>query len=157
MQIKVQDFIAKIEQEDYQQDRLLAKSSADVIKDVSAFLAPLLTKVEAAVSKNKLAAARLLIGDGAGQITLSLETGIINLPFANIKKVDNFFDDITQTVPVIIYFIAQGQGLNASNFKIMRIAPAASLTQPGVKEAVMTAALDALTQIEFNRAQEEKD
>ncbi len=51
MQIKVQDFIAKIEQEDYQQDRLLAKSSADVIKDVSAFLAPLLTKVEAAVSK----------------------------------------------------------------------------------------------------------
>ena len=47
-----------------------------------------------------------------------LESGIINLPYSNIDKVDNFFNGLEEKVPVVVNLIVESPKLNASGFRI---------------------------------------
>ncbi|WP_311407783.1 hypothetical protein [Liquorilactobacillus uvarum] len=50
-------------------------------------------------------------------VTISLESGIINLPFANSNRVDNFFEKNEET-DVIINLIVEAADVNASGLRI---------------------------------------
>ena len=151
MQIKVKDFIEKIENQAYRHETILADKEEDVLQNVDQAVFPLIDKMVDAISKNELAEMDLVIGDGEDRISIMLETGIINLPFENIKRVDNFFDDLEAEVPVIVYFIAKGRLLNESDFKIMRISPASEFVKDHGQKTVALAASDALNRILANR------
>lgn len=151
MQIKVKDFIEKIENQAYRHETILADKEEGVLQNVDQAVFPLIDKMVDAISKNELAEMELVIGDGEDRISIMLETGIINLPFENIKRVDNFFDDLEAEVPVIVYFIAKGRLLNESDFKIMRISPASEFVKDHGQKTVALAASDALNRILANR------
>ena len=125
MQIKVKDFIEKIENQAYRHETILADKEEDVLQNVDQAVFPLIDKM--------------------------VDAGIINLPFENIKRVDNFFDDLEAEVPVIVYFIAKGRLLNESDFKIMRISPASEFVKDHGQKTVALAASDALNRILANR------
>ena len=145
MQIKVKDFIEKIENQAYRHETILADKEEDVLQNVDQAVFPLIDKMVDAISKEELAETELVIGDGEDRISIMLETGIINLPF------DNFFDDLEAEVPVIVYFIAKGRLLNESDFKIMRISPASEFIKDHGQKTVALAASDALNRILANR------
>ena len=151
MQIKVKDFIEKIENQAYRHETILADKEEDVLQNVDQAVLPLIDKMVDAISKEELAETELVIGDGEDRISIMLETGIINLPFENIKRVDNFFDDLEAEVPVIVYFIGKGRLLNESDFKIMRVSPASEFIKGHGQKTVALAASDALNRILSNR------
>ena len=148
---KVKDFIEKIENQAYRHETILADKEEDVLQNVDQAVFPLIDKMVDAISKEELAEMELVIGDGEDRISIMLETGIINLPFENIKRVDNFFDDLEAEVPVIVYFIAKGRLLNESDFKIMRVSPASEFIKDHGQKTVALAASDALNRILANR------
>lgn len=151
MQIKVKDFIGKIENEDYRRETILADGIDSALDGAGDAAAKLADRTVSALEAGDLAEVRLVAGDGEDQVSVGLETGIINLPFENIRKVDNFFDDTEAEVPVIVYFVARGRGLNESDFRIMRIAPAGEFVSGQGRDAVSAALADALNQIRENR------
>ena len=151
MQIKVKDFIEKIENQAYRHETILADKEEDVLQNVDQAVAPLIDKMVDAISKEELAETELVIGDGEDRIIIMLETGIINLPFENIKRVDNFFDDLEAETPVSVYFIAKGRLLNESDFKIMRVSPASEFIKDHGQRMVALATSDALNRILANR------
>ncbi len=151
MQIKVRDFIEKIENQAYRHETVLADNEEDVLRNVDQAVAPLVDKMVDAIGREELFEAELVIGDGEDRISIMLETGIINLPFENIKRVDNFFDDLEAEVPVIVYFIAKGHLLNESDFKIMRVSPASEFIRDHGRKTVALATGDALNRILANR------
>ena len=55
--------------------------------------------------------------DGQRPVTFALESNIINLPFANYKKISNFFND-QEPVEVNIYFETISDYINVSHFRI---------------------------------------
>lgn len=69
-----------------------------------------------ALNSGRLAQAKFAV-TGAEPITFSLETNIINLPFANWKKINNFFTD-EETPEVNVYFEMAADAINVSKFRI---------------------------------------
>lgn len=69
-----------------------------------------------ALNSGRLAQAQFAV-TGAEPITFSLETNIINLPFANWKKINNFFTD-EETPEVNVYFEMAADAINVSKFRI---------------------------------------
>ena len=69
-----------------------------------------------ALNSGRLAQAQFAV-TGAEPITFSLETNIINLPFANWKKINNFFTN-EETPEVNVYFEMAADAINVSKFRI---------------------------------------
>ena len=65
MQIKVKDFIEKIENQSYRHETILADKEEDVLQNVDQAVAPLIDKMVDAIGKEELAETELVIGDGA--------------------------------------------------------------------------------------------
>ena len=64
MQIKVKDFIEKIENQAYRHETILADKEEDVLQNVDQAVFPLIDKMVDAISKEELAETELVIGDG---------------------------------------------------------------------------------------------
>ncbi len=60
--------------------------------------------VRAAIEKDQLIQADLVV-DFPEPTTITVETGMINLPFANVNKIPNFFWNPDEIVPVRVYLI----------------------------------------------------
>ena len=86
-----------------------------------------LTKVFAdvrkAIDKQQLIQADLVI-DFPEPTIITVETGIINLPFANVNKVTNFLE-ADEIVPVRVYLVVSSPFVNVSGLRIDEIATAA--------------------------------
>lgn len=117
MEIKVKDFINQVEADEITKivlDKIEVKEIGE-LKDN--FMARLFADFENAFSKGKVVQAVQPIEMGDESIEIVLETGVINLPFANIKRVDNFFD-VEDTVPLLTNLIVISPSLNASGLFI---------------------------------------
>lgn len=94
-------------------------------------IADALTKVfadvRAAIEKDQLIQADLVV-DFPEPTTITVETGIINLPFANVNKIPNFLEP-DEIVPVRVYLIVASSFVNVSGLRIDEAATAADYLQ----------------------------
>lgn len=124
---------------------------AAAAKDLAKALDPLVTATVANLQAGKLSRATVTI-TSAEPTVISLETGIINLPFADAKKVTNFLE-AEELAPLAVYLIIESPHVNVSGLRIDLVAsgddfvagPAAQLT------AITAAVSEKLATIEENR------
>ncbi|KRM95540.1 hypothetical protein FC19_GL001856 [Liquorilactobacillus aquaticus DSM 21051] len=115
MKIKVEAFVNKIENDDFQSaafEALPVKKNVDMER-----LEHLFEQFRSFLEQEKLTRVSqpLLFEDES--VTVSLESGIINLPFANSNRVDNFFEK-SEDVDVIVNLIVEAADVNASGLRI---------------------------------------
>lgn len=138
MEIKVQDFVDRIEASDY--TRFEVKKTASAVKKSSLKkqMEPIIAAVSEAVATGHLAQAQLEI-TGKITVTYRIETGVLNLPFENSKKIFQFFD-MTQATPVKIYLVTVAENLNVSGFRIDEMGTADDLmtAEASVIDNIMT-------------------
>ncbi|MDO4912596.1 MAG: hypothetical protein Q3960_03465 [Lactobacillus sp.] len=117
MKILTKELIKKIEEKDFLEDLETARyadlKSKAKCKEAASVL---LNKVKIAISKDRLVSTGMLV-EGMRPVTFTLESNIINLPFANYKKISNFCDE-EKEYEVKIYLEASGDYVNASHFRI---------------------------------------
>ena len=120
MKILLKDLLEKIENEDYIQDLETEKYSALTKAKVRAISKNLVKQVLAAMKNDSLAHVQLDI-TGQRPASFILETNVVNLPYANYKKISNFVSAEEQ-LPVKIYFEVSSEYINASKFWIEELA-----------------------------------
>lgn len=119
MKIKVADFIHQVENEDYQ-EKVLPQIKLTEAADQSVVLRltqKLVEQFEKMLTKQALSRLEQPLNFNGQTVSILLETGIINLPFANVKHIDNFFNLEKQT-DVIINLIVIADKINASGLRI---------------------------------------
>lgn len=127
MEIKTATIMQKIETGDYEAE-LVTKKFSDMNKTTTKELAKQMVDfVAEALNSGKLAQTQLVL-DGQTPMTFALETTIINLPFSNWKKLNNFFDD-EETNDVNVYFEIISDFVNVSKFRIDQFASGDELTE----------------------------
>jgi hypothetical protein len=120
LKILLKDLLEKIENEDYIQDLETEKYSALTKAKVRAISKNLVKQVLAAMKNDSLAHVQLDI-TGQRPASFILETNVVNLPYANYKKISNFVSAEEQ-LPVKIYFEVSSEYINASKFWIEELA-----------------------------------
>lgn len=117
----------------------------------AAALAPLFADVKAGLAGGTLVQTTLTVSS-AEPTLIRIETGIINLPFADAKKVTNFMD-ATASVPLNLYLVVESPYINVSKLRIDLIASADDyLADEAVNQtAVVADVIEKLAEIEVNR------
>lgn len=118
LQIKLEDLTGKIEKQDYTQHLQTVKYS-DISRSQSKLkecAAQMIEEVQNALAKNTLIQTQLAI-TGQRAVTFALETNIINLPYANYKRIANFFET-GKAYPIYVYFETISDYVNVSHFRI---------------------------------------
>lgn len=156
MEIKVSDFITTVTEGKFNRDTILATLAQVEDLGIADSLAPIMEKMMDAIKQGQLGQAELSIEGSDEPIYIRLETGIINLPFENINRVANFFDEPEAVVPVNVYLVVVSPDLNVSGLHIMQICPASDFAKGQGQDAVMVAVAESLKQIQENKAQKEK-
>ena len=156
MKIKVQDFIDRIVDGDFISSEMEAS-----VNDIDGALKQLLSDFQTTVAQGKLGQQILVITDFEEAVSVRLESGIINLPFANINRVDNFFESSAAEVPVQVELIMEAPDLNASKFHIDQLGSIETLDNAPMEIAhqIITKVHADLEQIQSNlaAAKEKKD
>ena len=156
MKIKVQDFIDRIVDGDFINSEMEAS-----VNDIDGALKQLLSDFQTTVAQGKLGQQILVITDFEEAVSVRLESGIINLPFANINRVDNFFESSAAEVPVQVELIMEAPDLNASKFHIDQLGSIETLNNAPMEIAqqIITKVHAGLEQIQSNlaAAKEKKD
>ncbi|GAB5055680.1 hypothetical protein COSHB9_00660 [Companilactobacillus alimentarius] len=116
MKIKVADFIEKVQDEKFKQTKLDI-SKDDLLQEDLWALNTAKDQMEKDLAENELSQIIIHVPDAEFEIDYYLESGIINLPFADAKKVTHFFDDDAET-ETKIYLSTSCEYLNASKFHI---------------------------------------
>ncbi|WP_125706540.1 hypothetical protein [Lacticaseibacillus daqingensis] len=114
-------------------------------------MTPVFAAFDAAIDAGKLVQADLVI-ESAEPTTVRLETGVINLPFADSKKVNNFLDE-AELVPLTINLIVSSPYVNQSGLRIDRVATADTyVAAPAAQQAAIVASVsEKLIRIEAER------
>ena len=94
---------------------------------VDAAMAKVFEDVRRGIEKDQLIQADLVI-DFPEPTTITVETGVINLPFANVNKITNFLEP-DEIVPVRVYLIVTSPFINVSGLRIDEAATAADYLQ----------------------------
>lgn len=118
MKINLKDLNDKIENQDYIQDLETVKY-ADISKfksKIKPYAEKMIKEVLAAYKHDSLVQTQLAV-TGQRPVTFALETNIINLPYANYKKIANFFEE-GQEYPLNVYFETRSEYVNVSGFRI---------------------------------------
>ena len=156
MKIKVQDFIDRIVDGDF-----ISSEMEATVNDIDGALKQLLSDFQTTVAHGKLGQQILVITDFEEAVSVRLESGIINLPFANINRVDNFFESSAAEVPVQVELIMEATDLNASKFHIDQLGSIETLNNAPMEIAqqMITKVHAGLEQIQSNltAAKEKKD
>ena len=156
MKIKVQDFIDRIVDGDF-----ISSEMEETVNDIDGALKQLLSDFQTTVAQGKLGQQILVITDFEEAVSVRLESGIINLPFANINRVDNFFESSAAEVPVQVELIMEAPDLNASKFHIDQLGSIETLNNAPMEIAqqMITKVHAGLEQIQSNlaAAKEKKD
>ncbi|WP_276804206.1 hypothetical protein [Lactobacillus hominis] len=116
MKIKQEEITKKIEDQDYLQDLETIKYSELNKTKIKAFAKKMIQEVIQAAKHNSLIQTQLAVA-GQRPVTFALESNIINLPFANYKKISNFCNDEDE-YEVNIYFETISDYINVSHFRI---------------------------------------
>lgn len=142
MKINLKDLNEKIENQDYIQDLETVKY-ADISKSkskIKPYAEKMVKEVVAAFKHNSLVQTQLAV-TGQRPVTFALETNIINLPYANYKKVANFFEE-GQEYDLKVYFETRSEYVNVSHFRIDQLATEAEIEQDAA--AVVDQLVDAI-------------
>lgn len=108
-------------------------------KGLDSALAPVFAAVDEAIVQGKLIQAQLTITSAEPTI-IRLETGIVNLPFADAQKIVNFLEPEEQ-VPLKLYLIVIADHVNASGLRIDEVATLDQYTdQKAAQQAAIVAA-----------------
>ena len=155
MKIKVADFIQQVEAGNY-----LEKSSPEIsLSDVNEQtnftqdFKNLFEQFNKALAAKKLARIVQPLKLAGQQVSVVLETGVINLPFANTKRVDNFFDLAVQT-PLVVNLIVLADQINPSGLRIDTCGTVADWGTSSTASLIETTLKHDLLQILENSAQE---
>ncbi|MFD1393136.1 hypothetical protein ACFQ3L_05950 [Lacticaseibacillus jixianensis] len=136
MEINVKAFQEAIAAGNYEQTNHSATEAA-ALADIEKVLAPVFDDVDRALDAGKLISAQLTI-EGAEPTTVRVETGVINLPFEDSKKVTNFLD-ADKATPLQLNLIVASPYVNVSGLRIDEIATAdayAASKRPNIAAAV---------------------
>lgn len=108
-------------------------------KGLDSALVPVFAAVDEAIAQGKLIQAQLTITSAEPTI-IRLETGIVNLPFADAKKIVNFLEPEEQ-VRLKLYLIVIADHVNASGLRIDEVATLDQYTdQKAAQQAAIVAA-----------------
>lgn len=116
MKIKIADFMEKVQAGEFNQTSLEI-SKDDLLQADLWSINKAKEQIEKDTADNKLSQIKIHVADSEFEINFYLETGVINLPFADAKKVTHFFDDDAE-VETKIYLSTACDYLNASKFHI---------------------------------------
>jgi len=116
MKIKIADFSENIQEGKFNQTSLEI-SKDDLLKEDPWSVNKAKEQIEKDLADNKLSQIMIHVADAEFEINYYLETGVINLPFDDVKKVIHFFDDDDE-VETKIYLSTNCDYLNASKFHI---------------------------------------
>lgn len=158
LQIKLKDLTDKIEQQDYIQDLETVKY-ADISKSkkkLTEYANKMVKEVVAAFKHNSLVQTQLAV-TGQRPATFALETNIINLPYANYKKIANFFEE-EPSYQLNVYFETSSEYVNVSHFRIDQIATEEEITKnpDAVTEKLVQAITEKLKTIREYKKPEKK-
>lgn len=122
MKIELRDLVTRIEKQNYEQELTTVKYSAisHAKKKLHSYAAKMVEDVRAAFKKQELVQAQLAV-TGQRPVTFALETNIINLPYANYKRISNFFEE-GHEYALNVYFETQSDYVNVSHFRIDQLA-----------------------------------
>ena len=120
-------------------------------KDLDSALAPVFAAVSEAIAQGKLIQAQLTITSAEPTI-IRLETGIVNLPFADAKKIINFLEPEEQ-VPLKLYLIVIAEHVNASGLRIDEVTTLDQYTEneSAQQAAIVAAGMQKLDEIAENQ------
>lgn len=109
----------QIDGQNYQNDVLPAVDAVEKITEqkLTEILQPLFEHFTKLIAAEKLGRIEQPVNFVGQVVTIALETGVINLPFANNNHVDNFFDSDTET-EVLANLVVTSPKLNASGLRI---------------------------------------
>jgi len=116
MEINVQSYQNAIAEGNYEQVRKTVDLTDLKEQGLAQFMASLYESIQTATEKNHLIQATLEV-TYKEPVLVTLETGIINLPMENYKKVNNFLE-IEEIVPVNLYLVISSQWVNVSGLRI---------------------------------------
>ncbi|MQS75216.1 hypothetical protein [Companilactobacillus halodurans] len=116
MKVKIADFMENVQEGNFNQTSLEI-SKDDLLQEDLWSLNKAKEQLEKDVADNKLSQVMIHVADAEFEINFYLETGVINLPFDDAKKVTHFFDDDAE-VETKIYLSTACDYLNASKFHI---------------------------------------
>ncbi|GKQ42452.1 hypothetical protein RD055328_03750 [Companilactobacillus sp. RD055328] len=115
MKITVEDYIEFVENEKYATKAVAIKES-DFDSKISAAIDKAVDFGEDSLDSGKLFEYQINVGN----TTFLIQSGIINLPFQDAKKVTHFFE-AGQEVETKIYLITKSEFLNKSKFRIEEV------------------------------------
>lgn len=122
MEINVQHYLNRVADDQVQHfDQLTSPAAVADAAGLQTALQPIFAATTQAIQAGELIRATLTI-QGTQPTLVSLETGLINLPLANAKKVPGFLEP-DEIVPVKVYLITESPFLNASKLRIDLLAP----------------------------------
>ncbi|MFC6176849.1 hypothetical protein ACFQAV_08340 [Companilactobacillus huachuanensis] len=116
MKIKIADFMEKVQEGEFNQTSVDI-SKDDLLQEDLWSLNKAKEQLEKDATDNKLSQIMIHVADAGFEIDFYIETGVINLPFADAKKVTHFFDDDAEA-ETKIYLSTSCEFLNASKFHI---------------------------------------
>jgi len=116
MKIKIADFIENVQEEKFNQTTLEI-SKDDLLQEDLWALNKAKEQMEKDLADNKLSQVTIHVVDAEFPIDYYLESGVINLPFSDAKKVTHFFDDDAEA-ETKFYLSTSCEYLNASKFHI---------------------------------------
>lgn len=116
MKVKITDFIENIQEGNFKQTSLEI-SKDDLLQGDLWSLNKAKEQIEKDIADNQLSQVMIHVADAEFEINFYLETGVINLPFDDAKKVTHFFDDDAE-VETKIYLSTVCDYLNVSKFHI---------------------------------------
>lgn len=122
MEISYEDLKTRIETEDYLQDMETVKYG-DLTKSkkkIHELAERLVKEAVMAIKKDSLIQTQIVVA-GRRAAIFSLEANIINLPYADYKKIANFVND-DEVKPVNVYFETRSEYVNVSGFRIDELA-----------------------------------
>lgn len=118
MQITPKEFIEQVTDEQFATALLTTTADQAATLSKPELLTASLEKFLALLADHKLVQVTQLIPVGTAEARVQLESGIINLPYHNITRVGNFFDDETAEVPLNLYVTVVAEKLNPSGLHI---------------------------------------
>lgn len=125
MEINVQHYLNRVADDQVQHfEQLVAPAAVADQQGLQAALAPIFDATAQALATGELMRATLTV-QGTQPTLVSLETGVINLPLANAKKVAGFLEP-DEIVPVDVYLVTESPFLNASGLRIDRLTDSVS-------------------------------
>jgi hypothetical protein len=125
LKIKLADLTKKIADQDYLQN-LQTMKNAELTKTKLAKIAQAMVKeAQAATANGSLLQTQLAV-TGRRPVTFGLELNIVNLPYADYKKIANFCQE-DEDYPVNVYVTTSSDFVNASKFRIDELATSGEL------------------------------